>query len=203
MPADWADDWRGLWLRLGASGDPGPSGTALAARYAEPQRAYHTLQHITECLRLLDGLRHTVPHPEIVELALWFHDAIYDPRAADNEERSAALASDFIATHRLPAPLAACIRATRHHQPGDEPHTRLTVDIDLSILGQPRPRFAEYEAQIREEYAWMSAADFQSARTAILRQFLARPILYLTAACRAQFEQTARKNLAWSLARLS
>ena len=201
------DDWRGLWLRLGASGDPEPSGAALAARYAEPQRAYHTMQHITECLRLLDGLRHTVPQPEIVELSLWFHDAIYDPRAADNEDRSAALATDFIAAHRLPALLAAavpaCILATQHHQPGDDPHARLTVDIDLAILGQPCPRFAEYEAQIRVEYAWVPAADFRSARAAILRRFLARTALYLTTECHAQFEQTARENLEWSLAQLA
>ena len=184
-----------------------PAGRELARRYAEPQRAYHTMQHIMECLHVFASLRHLTPQPDVVELALWFHDAIYDPRATDNEERSAILATAFIAAHHLPAalaePVAACILATKHHQPGDDPHARLTVDIDLSILGQPRARFAEYEQQIRREYAWVPDATFATARAEILRRFLVRPALYLTAECRAQFEKPARENLAWSVAQLA
>ena len=66
------------------------------------------------------------------------------------------------------------------------------MDIDLSILGQPRARFAEYERQIRREYAWVPAPAFAKARAEILRRFLTRPALYLTAECRSRFEMRTR-----------
>jgi predicted metal-dependent HD superfamily phosphohydrolase len=60
------------------------------ARHAEPQRKYHTQQYLLECLRLFDEVWHLAERPHEVEMALWFHDAIYELKSSQNEQRSAA-----------------------------------------------------------------------------------------------------------------
>src|SRR6266850_1795575 len=86
------DRWAALWCAIGASGDPSLWYERLTAAYAEPQRVYHNQQHIAECLAQFDAVRHLARQPEAVEVAIWFHDAVYDPKGADNEEQSANLA---------------------------------------------------------------------------------------------------------------
>src|SRR6185436_9293929 len=84
--------WRRLWQAAGATGEPAGWYEKLTAAYAEPQRHYHNQQHIAECLAEFDRARHLTQQPVELELALWFHDAVYEPKASDNEEQSAALA---------------------------------------------------------------------------------------------------------------
>ena len=183
---------------------------ALLARYAEPQRAYHTLQHLRECLDLFEeaeaaaragpsGAEPVSEHPAEVELALWFHDAIYDIPATDNEQRSADWARAALATASAPpdagARVHALVMATRHDAAPTGADAQLLVDIDLAILGAPAARFAEYEMQIRREYAHVPEAAFRQRRRTILRSFLERAPLYATAFVRDRREVAARVNL--------
>ena len=85
------DRWRILWQAAGATVAPAEWYERLRNAYTEPQRYYHTQQHIAECLREFDQARHFARQPAAAELALWFHDAVYDPSRGDNEEQSAAL----------------------------------------------------------------------------------------------------------------
>jgi predicted metal-dependent HD superfamily phosphohydrolase len=179
---------------------------ALEVRWREPHRCYHTMQHLNECLALLASVRSAAQRPDEVEAALWLHDAVYDPHAADNEEQSAALAADLLGVSGAAEDAIERVRrmilATRHDSivpPGD---AALVCDIDLAILGQEDERFAEYERQVRAEYEWVPAAIFQARRAEILRQFLARPQLFTTASLRERFEARARANITRSLARL-
>jgi len=154
----------------------------LATAYAEPQRHYHNQQHIGECLEEFDHTRHLARQPAVVELALWFHDAIYDPRRSDNEEQSAALgkrcaresglSDDFAET------LVKLVMATKTHEVAGDSDAALVVDIDLSILGREEPRFAEYERRIREEYAWVAQAVFAAKRAEILQRFCERERIF-------------------------
>jgi predicted metal-dependent HD superfamily phosphohydrolase len=198
--------WRSLWKRLAAGSDPdGPFGE-LVARYSEPHRAYHTMAHVRHCLDELDAARSAARDAEAVELALWYHDAVYDPRASDNEERSAGLAVEVARGAGLPDEfgrrVAGLIRASTHRSAPDDPDTRLFADIDLSILGRPEAAFDEYERQVRTEYAWVPEAAFRAGRSAILRSFLERPTLYGTELFRQKYERSARANLDRSLQRL-
>lgn len=202
------NDWERLWQRLGASGDGQAVFNDLVRRYAEPQRAYHNLAHIEHCLAELAAAADLVSQQDAVEFALWFHDAVYDPRAGDNEERSAELARQVGAGAGagLPASfgerVTELILATKRHEPVADGDTAVLLDVDLSILGQPADRFDRYEAEIRREYAWVPEAVFCAKRAEILAAFLARPALYQTDRFRQRYEQAARRNLQRSIARL-
>ena len=197
------DRWVDLWQAVGARGDPLPWYEHLSAAYAEPHRHYHNQQHICECLVELDRARHLAREPEAIELALWFHDAVYDPRAGDNEERSAALAKRCLAGAELPDAFAdkvgQLVMATKSHEAAAGCDTAMMVDVDLSILGQPEERFLEYEAQIRQEYAWVPRISFAPKRAKILETFLARERIYMTDWFHEKYEQQARRNLEKSI----
>lgn len=205
-----AKRWVQLWQRLGAprQADNALADTfaALAARYAEAHRHYHTAQHILECLAHFDGARSLCRHADEVELALWFHDAIYNCRAQDNEAQSAHWAMRVMRDAGLADDaqerVHALIMATCHEALPDTQDSQVLVDIDLAILGADAARFDQYEDQVRAEYDFVPAILFRRTRKKILKGFLARPGIYATAYFKAQLEKRARENLARSLAKL-
>jgi predicted metal-dependent HD superfamily phosphohydrolase len=172
----------------------------LLARYAEPHRRYHSQQHLHECLAHLVPALHLAEHPGEVEIALWFHDAIYELKAQDNEAQSAQWAARSLVAAGLSSDVCeraeALVMATRHAALPPSGDAQLLVDVDLAILGAAPERFAEYERQIREEYAWVPGWIFRRKRRAVLRQFLARDPIYATAHFRERLEAAARRNLA-------
>lgn len=207
MAAPTLEQWRALWSRIGATGDGGTVWIELERRYREPHRAYHNFDHIGHCLAEFEPARTLALMPDAVELALWFHDAIYDPRSAENERKSAALARSLIgdaglSVDRIEA-VEAMILATRHQEHPGNPDAALITDIDLAILGQPRERFAGFEEEIRTEYAWVPDGEFAAGRSAVLRGFLERPTVFATPHFRGRYELQARENLGWALQRLA
>lgn len=203
--ANWQERWTALWSSLGAEPPPSLLGD-LQGRYREPHRAYHTLRHLDECFAAFDSARAQAEHPAEIELALWFHDAIYDTRAADCEEQSARLSREALAQAGLDpvriARVEALVLATKHSNPATGGDAMLLLDVDLSILGAETARFDEYEEQVRREYAWVPEAAFRAARRRILASFEARPRLYQTPSFAARLESRARANLARAIARL-
>ena len=187
--------WAALWRSYSVSA-PAQVFEALAARYAEPHRHYHTAQHIAECLAHFEDVSGLCVHAPEVELALWFHDAIYELRAKDNEEKSAQWAQRVMAEAGVAAEpsqrVHALILTTRHDGLPDTPDAQVLVDIDLSILGAESMRFDEYENQVRAEYSWVPAFLFRSTRKKILQGFLACPSIYAT----AHFQQRLKKKRA-------
>lgn len=202
LQASWARCWRGL----AASGDGSALREHLLAAWREPQRKYHTLQHLSEGIILLDGYLHLAMHPAEVEMALWFHDAVYNVTASDNEAQSADLAATSLLAAGVSAEAIArihqLIMATCHAALPTGRDQQLLVDVDLAILGAPRERFAAYEQQVREEYLWVPEPLFRERRAAILREFLNRQPFYHTPELRERLETQARANLAWSLQKL-
>ena len=190
-------------------------GRDLLARWQEPQRRYHDATHLAEVLTAVDtlgGAEH-VPAEDraVATLAAWFHDAVYAVQSpADNEERSAALAAREL--ERLGADRSVVERVvevvldTASHDLGSSAlpdAARVIVhDADLWVLSAPVERFDEYCRQVREEYHHVPAAAYASARSEVLRPFLTRPHVYLTAHARRHWEPAARENLARELTRL-
>lgn len=179
----------------------------LQAHYTESHRAYHTLQHLAECLAHFDGVRSLIEQPTAVELALWGHDVIYEPPRNDNEEASAQWTRQLLQEVEAPPVLiervTALIRLTNHSAAPDDQDGAFLLDIDLAILGATPERFAEYEQQVRQEYSWVAWPDFCTGRARILRAFLQRPMLYHTEYFRMRLESQARTNLAASIAQLT
>lgn len=194
--------WRQLWSGLGA---PVPDRICadLIGRYCEPHRSYHTLQHLDECFAKLQELRAVAVVPEEIELALWFHDAIYDVKREDNEERSADWARSVVLDAGLPTSVAArvfgLVMATRHAAVPGQIDQQIVVDVDLAILGAEPSRFDEYERQIRKEYSDVPVVQFRRARGRVLTEFLKRPTIFNTERFKAAYEAQARLNLARSI----
>jgi predicted metal-dependent HD superfamily phosphohydrolase len=179
---------------------------ALTGRYAEPHRHYHNLAHVGACLHEFAPVSRLVADPLVLELAIWFHDVIYDTHAGDNELRSAELAGELLGSAGLESDRLVTVRelimATRHDEPVPSGDAAWMVDIDLTILGQPRARYARFEEQIRAEYAWVAPATYSAERTRVLERFLRRPRLFQTVRFADRYEATARANLAWAIGQL-
>lgn len=191
--------WARAWSGIGARASGKQVFDELLARYSEPHRRYHSLQHLTECITTFEPVRDLAAHPDEVEIALWFHDAIYETRRHDNEEQSASWARSALLDAGVPREAAqrvySLVMATRHTALPTLPDEQLLVDIDLSILGADAQRFAEYEQQIRDEYSFVPRWMFRRKRRAILRSFLERPGIFSTAHFRAALEDRARGNV--------
>ncbi|MEV5674474.1 hypothetical protein [Streptomyces sp. NPDC052179] len=205
------DRWREALVaaRSGAPGpDPLPYADNLLARWAEPQRRYHTAAHLAAVLDRVDTLAAHADDPAAVRLAAWFHDAVYRPDRTENEERSAALAERALPEAGVPAPVTAevarLVRLTVTHDPADgDRNGEVLCDADLAILaGGPR-EYGAYAAQVREEYGFVPDAAFREGRAAVLRQLLELPRLFRTPHGVAEWEPRARQNLTTELDLLS
>lgn len=172
---------------------------ALEKAYCEPQRHYHTTNHIDDCLRHFDLLRAGIEQPEVVELALWFHDAIYLPYKSGNEEKSAEWAATFLADAGSDEDLIARIRelilATRHDAVAKDRDTAILIDVDLSILGADHDRYDAFERDVRKEYRWIPRILYRRERRKILQSFRQRDRIFMTDAFFERYETHARDNL--------
>lgn len=198
--------WETVWRRLAAPRISYDALDGLIHAYSSPDRYYHNLTHIQDCLSLFDRTSSLAAHPDEVELGIWFHDAVYDPQRNDNEQKSADWAEAVIWQSGLGTGIAGrvrdCILATRHETEAGDHDAQLLVDIDLSILGRDPAVFRQYEENIRREYAWVPEDRFRQERRKILKRFLERPHIYYHGAYREMFEARARQSLEEAIARL-
>ncbi len=185
-----------------------PAFDVLVAAYSAPERHYHNLEHLAEMFKVVERLAGLVEDPNALHLAIWFHDAVYDSRAKDNERRSGELAVDLLGPLGVPAAtierIVQMIWATAHTA-GDSPalrDTHVLLDADLAILGASEERYQRYAADIRKEYAWVSEADYRAGRIAVLSKFLAAPRIYHTPVVVEEGDARARANLRAEIARL-
>lgn len=203
----YQEDWDAIWRGLGLVQVDETLLPALVARYSEPARKYHTLQHLDACLAHLTTLRPLAQHPDEIALALWFHDAVYEIGGSSNEAQSAQWARAALQAAGAPPAVVQrvsdLVMVTCH---AVAPRTRdeeVLLDVDLSILGARPAVFDAYEAQIRAEYAQVPPELFRPRRRRILGEFLARERIYHTDAFHERLEAQARANLARSIRQLA
>lgn len=176
----------------------------LLDRWREPHRCYHTVDHLAGVLRGLDELAGAgeVFDRDAVELAAWFHDAVYVIGAPDNEEQSARLAEEML-DGPLSAAVARLVRVTADHDVRDgDVDAAALCDADLAILAAQPERYRAYAAAVREEYATVPDDLFRPGRARVLRELLAHRHLFHTAAGRSRWEDAARANLSAELTEL-
>ncbi|MFK0296031.1 hypothetical protein ACIQU6_36925 [Streptomyces sp. NPDC090442] len=187
--------------------DPAPYADNLLRRWAEPQRRYHTTDHLVAVLDRIDELAAHAEDLPTVQLAAWFHDAVYRPDRSENEERSAALAERALPELGVDAArtaeVARLVRLTVTHDPAPEDRNGAVLcDADLAVLAGGPDAYAAYAAAVRAEYGFVPDPDFRAGRAAVLRQLLALPRLFRTPQAHDQWEGPARHNLATELALL-
>jgi predicted metal-dependent HD superfamily phosphohydrolase len=202
-----AVDWLELCRRVGARGDVAGAGASLHGRWAEQHRGYHDLAHLDEVLARVTVLAADAADVDAVRLAAWFHDAVYDPTAGDNEERSAELATTSLSALDLPpalvADVARLVRLTATHDVApDDADGAVLCDADLAVLASDDLRYASYVEGVRREYAHVDDAAFAAGRAQVLATLLNRPTLFRTPYGRATWERAARANAGAELARL-
>ncbi|MYY06082.1 MULTISPECIES: hypothetical protein [unclassified Streptomyces] len=184
----------------GEGPDPLPYADNLLARWAEPQRKYHTTAHLAAVLDRIDTLAGHAADADAVRLAAWFHDAVYRPDRSENEERSAVLAERALPEAGVPdgvtAEVTRLVRLTVTHDPAaGDTNGEVLCDADLAILAAAPKEYGEYAAQVREEYGFVPDEAFREGRAAVLRQLLGLPRLFRTPYGAAEWEPRARQNL--------
>jgi predicted metal-dependent HD superfamily phosphohydrolase len=198
--------WTKLMGALGLENNE-QTGGALLAAWSESHRHYHTTRHLTDCLARLDAVSSSAHDADEIELALWFHDAVYHPMRGGNEVASADRARRFLveagASPDRQRAVPALILATRHDAPAGDDDARLLVDIDLSILGAERSDYDRFESDVRREYRWVPWFLYRKRRREILQSFLDRPTIYATPQFRERHEANARENLRRVVQKLS
>ena len=183
------------------------SGADLLRRWAEPQRHYHTVTHLAAMLSIVDAHAGAAADLDLVRLAAWGHDAVYDPRATDNELRSAALTEAVLRGLGVDDDAAAevgrlILLTAGHDGPPDDRDGALLCDADLAILAAAPDDYDAYAAAVRREYAHVPDDAFRAGRSAVLRSLLDRPTLYRVPAIADRLTGPARANLRRELAAL-
>lgn len=169
----------------------------LLARWSESHRKHHNVEHLHELLDAVqsladDGLSFD---REAVELAAWFHDAIYEIGRDDNENRSADLARELLASSPVRDEVARLVLATKAHDvTDDDVNAAVLSDADLSVLGATPARYHRYAAAVREEYSAVADDVFKPARARMLADLLDGTIFH-TAPGRDRWEAQARRNV--------
>jgi predicted metal-dependent HD superfamily phosphohydrolase len=171
----------------------------LERRYSEPHRFYHNMHHIENCLNELDLLAIPESDSILLEFALWFHDAVYNPSANDNEEKSALLAKSVCVEAELSESFCRnaeeLILISKHNTEPEDNLQKLIIDLDLSILGADPSTYDIFEKNIRKEYMHVNDQDFLTGRSNILQSFLNRHCIFYTGFFYNKFEKAARSNL--------
>lgn len=200
--------WAGVCANYGASPAEVEAAFALLVqKYSEPRRAYHNLSHIHALVQHAESFRHELQDYDAVAFAIWFHDAIYNPRKGDNEEKSAELAAEMLRKLSLPRTTIAAVEqmilATKKHELlNDSADLKLFLDFDLSILGTSEEMYQRYSQAIRKEYSWVPYFLYRKGRKKVLESFLTREQLYFSDVMKARLENQARRNIESELRQL-
>lgn len=178
----------------------------LYAAYSEDGRHYHNTSHVAELLTQFKTVRHIAEFPAEIEVAIWFHDAIYDTRASDNEEQSAAWAESYLSGCGAPpksiSRIVEMIIATKTHE-SDLSDALIMLDIDLGILGSEPHVFERYDQAIRKEYHWVPDEAYRQGRVQILSTFYDRNRIFRTDHFHSRLNANARRNLKTKIDELS
>ena len=184
---------------------------AIAAAYAAPWRAYHTMTHVSALLGLRRQHASLFQEPEVVDLAIVLHDVVYDPKRNDNEEQSARWASACLGRIGVGAGdiarAVSLIELSRHdpdEATGLDPHSdaALFLDLDLSVLAAVDREYAAYAIAVRREYEIYPDPLYRQGRAKVLKRFLDRRRIYCSMAFGPAWEDRARRNIENEIAAL-
>jgi len=175
----------------------------ITARYTEPHRVYHTVEHPARMLQ--EAANRGIPLTDTQIWAIWGHDLVYEPGASDNERRSGELMVEMLdrAGHHPDKGrmVEQIILDTKDHVP----HVHLSeLVIDLDLLG-----FADLETSlrnmrmVREEFTRalkLTHEQWVTGRRDFLQGMLERDPFFVSAPFR-NLSSAARDNIGYELQR--
>lgn len=171
----------------------------LVRAYSNNNRFYHNLLHIQDVLNIASLLEPLANKFVAIQMAVWFHDIIYDPKAKDNEEKSAEYAFVSLSNLNVPSSVInyvySMILDTRNHADPSTIDSQILLDSDLSILGSDQSKYKVYARAIRQEYSWVSDAEYRIGRKRVLKSFLQRDRIYFSDKAFQMLEMKARENM--------
>ena len=173
--------------------------------YSESHRAYHNLHHLYDLFKKFERHQESITDLKAVELAIWYHDIIYDPMSQHNEEKSAIFSAKRLKNlgfnTSLKEKVFKLIRSTKSHDPEgwekepDKRDNEFLLDLDLSILGSKSEEYEKYTSQIRREYNIVPSFLYFSGRKKILKNFLVKDRIFKTDLFFKKYEKKARTNI--------
>ena len=179
----------------------------IVVHYNNPQRYYHTLDHLNSLTSELLTLKKMISDWTTIVFSIAYHDIIYNPLKNDNEEKSAELAMARLAILNLPiAQINKCkeqILATKSHRLSDNRDTNYFTDADLAILGAGPNSYKTYAEAIRKEYKFYPDLVYNPGRRKVLKHFLNMNSVYKTDHFRHKYEAKARENMEGELRSIS
>lgn len=183
----------------------------IQSQYSESHRYYHTLNHLIDMFHLFNGHKTKMSEPDLVSLAIFFHDIIYDPKKNDNEERSADLFVQYTRECCVNlkedeiSKVKDWILLTKTHQVKDvgSEDYHYFLDIDMAVLGRQEKGYKEYADQIREEYKHIPDKEYKTKRSKVLSNFCKRDRLYSTKEFFDNYDNQAKENMAKEIAILT
>lgn len=213
MPAERKEQDRArflsLWKKIAPLSDGEEVYRSLVSRYEDNSRKYHNLKHIQNCLDELSSVRELCKDADGVEIALWFHDSVYDTDFSNNEEKSADFAFEQLikggSDIKFAQKVKELILATKHNQKQTDIDFQFIVDIDLASLAIPFDEFTENTKLIGLEYGKIPPEKFKQGRVIFLKNMLSsvRERIYFSQYFFDKYEQKARENLTKSIEMLS
>ncbi len=194
------EQWKSLYLRLGGRENEAEVVIMpLMSLYSPKHRPYHNLDHISISIDELHKVKHLSDNPDEIEFAIWMHDAIYNPKLEDNEEKSADLAQIIANAIGLPKEkgkrIYTLVMATKHNNYESTNDGKLIADIDMIILGVTKSEFDKYSREIEQEYSFVDKLTYTKHRIKFVKNMLAKDRIYQTDYFRNKYEQQARQNL--------
>jgi predicted metal-dependent HD superfamily phosphohydrolase len=205
---DLQEAWDSLAERLGLQAESSKQiYSTLLAAYSAPERHYHTLDHISRMLSEFQEYRKMAADADWLDLAIWFHDSVYDFGASDNEEKSADLAEKLLKEEGLPelalSRIHDYVMATKHDTPPEGFGSELIADLDLAVLAVPYDQFLEYRNNIWQEYQGRSLPEkFRLGTIKFYESMLAKPSIFHTDIMREKYEAKARSNIEMALSEM-
>ena len=177
----------------------------LEQHYAEPHRYYHTSSHIDHCLRQVDFISVDYADRDAVELAIWFHDVIYEIGDPKNEENSAKWfmqVSSGELKDSIREQVNRLVMVTQHNVQPEKEDEKYVVDIDLSGFGMPWPEFSADSLRVRQEFPEVSDGVFENKHRMFLEMLASRDFFFCTTLFRNMYESQAKYNVREKLSRL-
>lgn len=177
----------------------------IVSYYSQRHRAYHNLNHLYDIFTKLESHHSSIQDLPALQLAIWYHDIIYQALSKQNEIKSAMLCSKRLKENNIGSDyrekVFKLITSTKSHivedwkTKAEKKDNAYLLDLDLSILGGDKKQYELYTQQIRKEYKFVPSILYNRGRKKVLNHFLKMERIFKTDYFYEKYEKRAIENI--------